>query len=71
MNKPNWEDAPKWANWLAMDANGTWWWYEAEPYIGWQSQSVTVYEQCSDEPSDPLITELAKIYAKDSLEKRP
>ena len=26
--KPSWKDAPDWANWLAMDENGEWGWYE-------------------------------------------
>ncbi len=29
--KPDWKDAPEWANYLAMDENGAWWWYEMEP----------------------------------------
>lgn len=29
--KPKWEDAPDWANWLAMDEDGTWCWHEEEP----------------------------------------
>lgn len=32
MNKPTWENAPAWANWLAMDRDGYWFWYENEPY---------------------------------------
>lgn len=33
MNKvPRWEDAPKWARWVAMDSNGAWHWYEKEPH---------------------------------------
>ena len=28
-----WEDAPEWANYLAMDANGYWWWYEEKPQL--------------------------------------
>ncbi len=31
MSKPSWDTAPEWANWLAMDADGTWFWYEQEP----------------------------------------
>lgn len=31
MNKPDWKDAPEWANWLAMDENGSWWWFEQDP----------------------------------------
>lgn len=33
MSKPSWESAPDWANWLAMDSNGVWFWYENEPHI--------------------------------------
>jgi hypothetical protein len=26
--KPDWKDAPEWANWLAMDSDGDWYWFE-------------------------------------------
>ena len=29
-NKPSWDDAPDWAEWLAQDANGEWWWFDGE-----------------------------------------
>ncbi|UYC12857.1 hypothetical protein [Xanthomonas sp. CFBP 8445] len=29
---PSWEAAPAWANFLAMDADGKWCWYENRPY---------------------------------------
>ncbi len=29
--KPDWKDAPEWANWLAHEIDGTWYWFEAEP----------------------------------------
>lgn len=29
--KPDWSEAPKWANYLAMDESGVWFWYEYEP----------------------------------------
>ena len=32
--KPNWADAPEWANWLAQDENANWTWYETEPKVG-------------------------------------
>ena len=32
--KPDWKDAPEWANWLAMEGDGTWYWFELEPDIG-------------------------------------
>ena len=31
MNKPKWEIAPSWANFMAMDEDGSWWWFETEP----------------------------------------
>jgi hypothetical protein len=31
--KPDWKDAPEWANWLAMDADGKWFWHEYEPRL--------------------------------------
>lgn len=31
--KPSWKDAPQWANWLARDSDGRWYWYEDKPEI--------------------------------------
>jgi hypothetical protein len=31
--KPHFEDAPEWANYMAMDADGTWWWFQAAPRL--------------------------------------
>lgn len=31
MIKPDWNTAPWWAQWLAMDSCGKWYWYEFEP----------------------------------------
>lgn len=30
--KPSWGDAPEWANYLSMDADGKWFWYEEKPF---------------------------------------
>lgn len=30
-NKPSWDSAPEWAQWLAQDANGGWYWYKTNP----------------------------------------
>mgnify|MGYP006440564041 CR=1 FL=1 len=32
-DKPKWQDAPDWANWLAQDADGRWYWFENPPLI--------------------------------------
>jgi len=29
--KPDWGSAPEWAQWLAQDEDGSWWWYEFRP----------------------------------------
>ena len=31
--KPDWKDAPRWANWLIMDNAGNWIWTEKEPWV--------------------------------------
>lgn len=31
--KPDWKQAPTWAQWWAVDANGTAWWHEFEPKL--------------------------------------
>lgn len=30
-NKPSWDDAPEWAQWLAQDSTGVWYWYKSWP----------------------------------------
>ena len=66
-NKPSWDDAPEWANWLAQDEDGEWWFFSAKPKV----QSVSFDEQCSD-----IIAGYAKKGEtlgdwRDTLEKRP
>jgi len=33
MCKPEWKDAPEWANYLAMDWIGDWYWYHEKPRL--------------------------------------
>lgn len=35
--KPSWDDAPAWANYLAMDKSGRWYWYEYKPWARFES----------------------------------
>ena len=30
-NKPDWKDAPEWAQWLSMDSDGEWYWHDRKP----------------------------------------
>lgn len=45
--KPDWNDAPEWANWVAQDPNGSWWWYEHEPRKGKSRWINTADTMCS------------------------
>lgn len=60
--KPDWKDAPEWANYLAMDGDGQWFWYENRPETGRNYWSHGGTHR-------PAIT-LNRNW-KDSLEKRP
>lgn len=31
--KPDWKDAPDWANYLAKDSDGAWFWYTSRPLV--------------------------------------
>lgn len=33
MNKPEWNEAPEWANFLVQDRLGHWIWFEIEPRV--------------------------------------
>lgn len=35
--KPDWKDAPDWANYLAMDDDGIWVWYDERPRFATES----------------------------------
>ena len=41
-NKPSWDDAPEWANYLAMDCRGAWYWFEKKPirFLGEWAKTV-------------------------------
>ena len=34
INRPSWEGAPEWAQWLAQDEDGEWYWFEQKPTKG-------------------------------------
>lgn len=63
MMKPDWKDAPEWANYVAMDRFGYWYWYELKPFLSafdWHRQEnskVKAFKQMVD--------------WKDTLERRP
>lgn len=60
---PSWDDAPYWAEYLACDDYGDWYWYEYEPNyrfgVWWVSRAGR-YEVARTNPIEP----------KNSLQKR-
>lgn len=64
--KPQWSDAPEWAKWLAMDANGEWWWFQRQP--------VTASEWRMERSPDGQLSEATPQPDpnwRDTLEPRP
>jgi len=50
------ENLPVWATWLAQDADGAWWCYEAEPNqhdIGWYENEVGRIEKVGHGDPNP------------------
>ena len=63
MNKPDWKDAPEWANWLACDYDGVWVWYEKKPI---KTESMWFPEE-----GECLCTGSINRNWEESLEPRP
>lgn len=61
--KPDWKEAPEWANWLAQDSDGKWW-HEYEPDYN-RSTGYWVSEGQMDN-AFPIY-----LVARETLEKRP
>jgi len=72
-NKPSWEDAPEWAEWIAQDDDGEWKWLGSNPskYInGWTANKLSC---CKKMGSYGSVIEKGTILGdwRDTLEKRP
>ena len=61
--KPDWKDAPEWANYVAQDRDGYWCWYESHPHLPKDSDEWTAQGR-SEYAVEPN-------HWKESLEKRP
>ncbi len=59
--KPEWKIAPEWANWLAMDSDGEWYWHEEKPLYS------TNYWYSQGKKSEAYVVNMPK----ETLEKRP
>jgi len=51
ITKIDWDYAPEWANYAAMDNTGIWYWYEFEPHIShrWWNLEVGRFEKIMQE----------------------
>ena len=61
--KPSWDTAPEWANYVAQDERGCWWWYESKPRKGFSNWMEAEGRAAPVIPENPNW--------KESLEKRP
>jgi hypothetical protein len=44
--KPDWSTAPSWANYLAQDEDGEWFWFQNKPNAGQAAWWVSKGEGC-------------------------
>lgn len=67
--KPDWEDAPEWAEYLAQDySHGKWFWYSEKPYINkgyisWSCNPSSRYKYAMTSPPN--------LEWRETLERRP
>jgi len=63
---PEWEHAPDWANWLAMDVEGRWYWFAEKP----EQRSATWANGWATRVSEAGLTPGRSGWAE-TLEPRP
>ena len=74
-NKPSWDNAPEWANWLAMDFNGIWYWYESRPGMSYHINGIWITKdsdifQTASRPNN-MNSLLSEVDWRSTLERRP
>ena len=67
MNKPSWDEAPEWANWIAQDRDGEWWWFEYQPEESFEFNGWRITGGFADEATRCQVND--KWY--DTLQERP
>lgn len=53
MSKPDWKDAPDWAEYLAQDGCGSWYWFERQPKIGRNGNWYVTHGDCEEAICNP------------------
>jgi hypothetical protein len=61
--KPKWEDAPGWAEYLAMDLDGQWFWYESKPV-----KKLSFWDA---QPNTKTASPKSTVVWTDTIETRP
>ena len=62
--KPDWKDAPEWVKYLAMDEDGTWYWYGKEPIAHYNCWAVP-------NEINSMQADIDTSNWRDTLEQRP
>jgi hypothetical protein len=70
--KPNWKDAPEWAQWLAMHADGWWYWFSDQPDFQ-SEEGAWLYDEgeCESASRGPDQSGIDWDFAHSTLECRP
>lgn len=67
MSKPDWSEAPEWANYMAMDDDGSWYWFEVMPQYD-EEQNCWFEDSINGQVKSAKISDMD---GKNSLERRP
>ena len=63
--KINFQNLPDWINWIAQDADGTWWGYSVEPlqqHSGWYENEIGRYlKLIKSEPNPDWQSSLIRV----------
>jgi len=66
--KPNWTDAPEWANYWAVDENGEMYWYRVKPITHQQNR---YWMPENDRWGDGAVEPATLLDWEETLQKRP
>jgi hypothetical protein len=67
--KPSWKGAPEWAQWLAKDESGWWYWFEEMPSL--EKPKFGIYEIWWNKGKCEQAGKGGGVYFADSIEERP
>jgi hypothetical protein len=65
----DWNDAPAWANWVTMDKDGEWYWWEKMPVV--DSERSCWWGKLNGNTDYYTTNSRARFRWEDSLQQRP